>query len=77
VYPGSRLWCLDRRSKVLKTLILEDFQGCMESWKKNAGIAVFVPKGTTSKETVETRSYDKQFFLWANFLNVWVAPRIW
>jgi hypothetical protein len=22
-----------------------------------------MPKGTTSKETVETRSYDKQFFM--------------
>jgi hypothetical protein len=47
--------------EVLKTLILEDFQGCKESWK-NAGIAVSMPKGTTSKDTVETRSYDKQFF---------------
>jgi hypothetical protein len=30
--------------------------------EKNAGIAVSMPKGTTSKETVETSSYDKQFF---------------
>jgi hypothetical protein len=35
-----------------------------------------MPKGTTSKETVETRSYDKQFFLGANSLNFWVAPRM-
>jgi hypothetical protein len=35
-----------------------------------------MPKGSISKETVETRSYDKQFFLWANSLNFWVAPRI-
>jgi hypothetical protein len=34
-----------------------------------------MPKGTTSKETVETRNYDKQFFLWANSLNFWVASR--
>jgi hypothetical protein len=48
-----------------------------DAWNhgKNAGIAVSMPKGTTSKETVETRSYDKQF-LWANSLNFWVAPRI-
>jgi hypothetical protein len=35
-----------------------------------------MPKGTTLKETVETRSYDKQFFLWANSLHFWVAPRM-
>jgi hypothetical protein len=34
--------------------------GIME---KNAGIAVSMPKGTTSKETVETRSYDTHFFM--------------
>jgi hypothetical protein len=26
-----------------------------------------MPKGTTSKETVETRSYDKQFFFMGKF----------
>jgi hypothetical protein len=41
--------------EVLNTLTLENFQGCMESWK-NAGIAVYMPKWTTSKETVEIRS---------------------
>jgi hypothetical protein len=32
-----------------------------DAWNhgKTAGIAVSMPKGTTSKETVETRSYDK------------------
>jgi hypothetical protein len=45
-----------------------------DAWNhgKTAGIAVSMPKGTTSKETVETRSYDKQFFLWANSPNFWV-----
>jgi hypothetical protein len=38
-------------------------------------MAVPMPKGATSKETVETRSYDKHF-LWENSLNFWVAPRI-
>jgi hypothetical protein len=41
--------------EVLNTLTLENFQGCMESWEKNAGIAVYMPKGTTSKE-MEYRS---------------------
>jgi hypothetical protein len=38
-----------------------------DAWNhgKTAGIAVSMPKGTTSKETVETRGYNKQFFLWA------------
>jgi hypothetical protein len=32
---------------------------------------------TTSKETVENRSYGKKlFFLWLNSPNFWVAPRI-
>jgi hypothetical protein len=32
------------------------------NYGKTAGIAVPMPQGTTSKETEETRSYDKQFF---------------
>ena len=44
---------------------------------KHAGIAVYMPKGTTSMETVETKSYGKNlFFLWSNSPNFWVAPRI-
>ena len=43
---------------------------------KHVGIAVCMPKGTTSKETVETRSYLKKLFLWSNSHNVWVAPRV-
>ena len=36
-----------------------------DAWNhgKHAGIAVYMPKGTTSKETVETRGYDKKFFM--------------
>jgi len=37
-----------------------------DAWNhgKHAGIAVYMPKGTTSKETVETRNYGKKLFLW-------------
>jgi len=35
--------------------------------RKHAGIAVYMPKGTTSKETVETRSYDKEHFFMVKF----------
>jgi hypothetical protein len=47
-----------------------------EAWNhgKYAGIAVYMPKGTTWKETVETRSYGKKRFLWSNSPNFWVAP---
>jgi hypothetical protein len=35
-----------------------------DAWNhgKHAGIAVYMTKGTTSKETVETRSYGKKLF---------------
>jgi hypothetical protein len=35
-----------------------------DAWNdgKQAGIAVCMPKGTTSKETVEAKSYDKELF---------------
>jgi hypothetical protein len=48
-----------------------------DAWNhgKTARIAVSMAKGNTSKETVETRSYDKHF-LWANSPHFWVAPRI-
>jgi len=32
--------------EVIYTLIFEDFQGCIKSWKQ-AGITVYMPKGTT------------------------------
>ena len=37
-----------------------------DAWnhRKHAGIAVYMPKGTTSKETVETRSYGKKLFFY-------------
>ena len=44
----------------------------MDAWNhgKHAGIAVYMPKRTISKETVETRSYGKKpFFLWSNSPN--------
>jgi len=44
---------------------------------KQAGIAVYMPKGSTSKETVETWSYGMKLFLRSNSPNFWVAPRIW
>jgi hypothetical protein len=33
-----------------------------------------MPKGTTLKETVETRSYDKQFFFMGKFLELLGSP---
>jgi hypothetical protein len=38
--------------------------------EKHAGIAVYMLKGTTSKETVETRSYGKILFCMAKFHEV-------
>jgi len=40
-----------------------------DAWNhgKHAGIAVYMPKGTTSKETVEARSYVKKLFLMVKF----------
>jgi hypothetical protein len=37
-----------------------------DAWNdgKHAGIAVYIPKGTTSKETVETRSYNEKLFFY-------------
>ena len=50
-----------------------------DAWNhgKHAGIAVYMPKGTTSKETVETRSYGKKLFLWSNSANFWATPCIY
>jgi len=42
----------------------------------HAGVAVCMSKGTTLKETVETRSYGNKLFLWSNSPNFWVAPHI-
>jgi hypothetical protein len=49
-----------------------------DAWNhgKPTGIAVYMPKGTTLKETVETRSYGKKLFLWSNSPNFWVAPHV-
>jgi hypothetical protein len=47
--------------EVIDTLIFENLQGLHEIMG-HTGIAVYMPKGTTSKETVETRSYGKKLF---------------
>jgi hypothetical protein len=36
-----------------------------------------MPKGTTSKETVETRSYGKKLFLWSNSPKFWLVSHIY
>jgi hypothetical protein len=43
---------------------------------KHAGIAVYMPKGTILKEMVETGTV-RNFFLWSNSPNFWVAPHIY
>jgi transposase len=61
---GRRLDTIEIRAEsqeVIDILTFENFQGCMKSWK-HAGIAVYLPKGATSKETVEIRSYGKKRF---------------
>jgi hypothetical protein len=42
----------------------------MHEIMENAGIAVYMPKGTTSKETVETRSYGKKLLFMIKFPEV-------
>ena len=55
-----------RRSKHnrKRSLILSRLRTSSDAWNhgKHAGTAVYMPKGTTSKETVETRSYGKKVF---------------
>jgi hypothetical protein len=48
-----------------------------DAWNhgKPAGIAVYMPKGTTLKETVETRSYDKKLFFMVKFPEFLGSPR--
>jgi hypothetical protein len=41
--------------EVLNTLTLRTSRDAW-TYVRNAGIAIYMPKGTTSKETVETRS---------------------
>ena len=42
---------------------------CRDAWnhEKHTGITVYMPKGTTLKETVETRSYNKKLFFMVKF----------
>jgi hypothetical protein len=42
--------------------------------EKPLGSHVSMPKGTTSKETVETRSYDEQFFFMGKFPELLGSP---
>jgi hypothetical protein len=46
------------------------------NYGKHAEIAVCMPKETTSKETVETRSYGKKNFFLSNYPTFWLAPRM-
>jgi hypothetical protein len=59
--------------EVIDTLTLGNFHGCRTSgetcWDR-----LYMPKGTTSKEAVETRSYGKKLFLWSNSPTFCVAP---
>jgi len=47
----------------------------IDAWNhgKHTGIAVYVPKGTTSNETAEPRSYGKKFFM-VKFPFILVVP---
>jgi len=47
--------------EVIDTLTFENFQGCVISWETRWDRCM-LPKGTTSKETLETRSYGKKLF---------------
>jgi hypothetical protein len=60
--------------EVIDTFTFENFQGCMKSWR-TCWERCILPKGTTLKETVETRIYGKKLFLWSKSPNFWVAPR--
>jgi hypothetical protein len=64
--------------EVINTLTFENLQGFTKSWKTRWNrCIVYMPKGTTTKETVETRSYGSKLFLWSNSPKFWVAPRIY
>jgi hypothetical protein len=58
----TRLRRSTQKSKRLSTQL--HLRTSKDVWNhgKHAGIAVYLPKGTTSKETVETRSYGKKLF---------------
>ena len=49
-----------------------------DAWNhgNHAEKAVYMPKGTNSKETVENRSYGKKLSLWSNSPNFWEIPSI-
>jgi hypothetical protein len=54
--------------EVLKTLTLEDFQGCMESWKKRWDRCIHV-QGDYFEGDGGNQELCLANFLWANSLN--------
>jgi hypothetical protein len=55
---GSRFYTIEEIKAESQEVLNTDMSTSRDAWNhgKNAGIAVYMPKGTTSKETVETRS---------------------
>jgi hypothetical protein len=55
---GSRSDTIAEIQAESQEVLNTDLRTSRDAWNhgKNAGIAVYMPKGTTSKETVETRS---------------------
>jgi hypothetical protein len=69
LFPKMKLWLKGCRleSQNRKRLLTHIWE-IPDAWNqgKHTGIAAHMPKGTTSKEMVETGSYGKKFFLWSN-----------
>jgi hypothetical protein len=79
VFPKMKLRLKGRRFDTTEEIHAEtQFRTSRDAWNhgKHAGITVYMPKGTTSKEKVETTSYGEKLFLWSNSPNFWVSPRI-
>jgi hypothetical protein len=57
---------MQRRKRVSTQSYLRTSNDALNHWK-HAGIAVYMPKSITSKETVET--------IWSDSPKFWVAPR--
>jgi hypothetical protein len=69
-WKGVVLTRLRRSTQNNKRLLTHShLRTSMEVWNhgKHAGITVYMPKGTTSKETVETRSFGKKLFFIVKF----------
>ena len=66
-WKGIILTQLRRSTQKCKRLSTHShFRTSRDAWNhgKHAGIAVYMPKETTSKDTVETRSYSKKLFFY-------------